>query len=79
MVQEVGNISKDEVRKALMRMKNGKHLVLMTYCQVGMEVSGREGSGFLTKQSNMILDGKKMPEEWRNSVLVPIFKNKGDF
>ncbi|KAK3564267.1 hypothetical protein QTP86_011987 [Hemibagrus guttatus] len=27
---------------------------------------------------NRVLESEKMPEEWRRSVLVPIFKNKGD-
>ncbi|KAK3567837.1 hypothetical protein QTP86_027362, partial [Hemibagrus guttatus] len=42
--QKVDKIRKDEVRKALKRMKKSE----------------------------------RMPEEWRRSVLVPIFKNKGD-
>ena len=25
-----------------------------------------------------MLDGKEMPDEWQTSVLVPIFKRKGD-
>ncbi|XP_061541504.1 uncharacterized protein LOC133407527, partial [Phycodurus eques] len=33
---------------------------------------------FLTSLFNRILAHEKMPEEWRKSVLVPIFKNKGD-
>ena len=32
---------------------------------------------FLTRLFNKILEDKRMPDEWR-SVLVPIFKNKGD-
>ena len=34
---------------------------------------GVQGGG-----GNRILDSEKMPEEWRRSVLAPIFKNKGD-
>ncbi|MCJ8739628.1 hypothetical protein PDJAM_G00049220 [Pangasius djambal] len=33
---------------------------------------------FLTSLFNRVLETEKMPEEWRGSVLVPIFKNKGD-
>lgn len=33
---------------------------------------------FLTRLFNQILESERMPEEWRKSVLVPIFKNKGD-
>ncbi len=34
--------------------------------------------GWLTRLFNGILEGERMPDEWRKSVLVPIFKNKGD-
>ena len=27
---------------------------------------------------NRLLMGERMPEEWRRSVLIPIYKNKGD-
>ena len=33
---------------------------------------------WLTKLFNLIFRANKMPEEWRRSILVPIFKNKGD-
>ena len=33
--------------------------------------------GWLTKLFNLIFRSNRMPEEWR-SILVPIFKNKGD-
>ncbi|KAK3518554.1 hypothetical protein QTP70_001596 [Hemibagrus guttatus] len=33
---------------------------------------------FLASLFNRVLESERMPEEWRRSVLVPIFKNKGD-
>ena len=33
---------------------------------------------WLTKMFNNIFRSNKMPEEWRRSILVPIYKNKGD-
>ena len=27
---------------------------------------------------NRTMESERMPEEWRDSVLIPIFKNKGD-
>jgi len=33
---------------------------------------------FLTTQFNNILKNEEIPEEWRKSVLVPIYKNKGE-
>jgi hypothetical protein len=32
---------------------------------------------WLTKLFNLIFRSNKMPDEWRQSILVPIFKNKG--
>ena len=36
------------------------------------------GIKFPTKLFNRLLMGERMPEEWRRSVLIPIYKNKGD-
>ena len=33
---------------------------------------------FLPKLCNRTMESERMPEEWRYSVLIPIFKNKGD-
>ncbi|KAK3510535.1 hypothetical protein QTP70_009169 [Hemibagrus guttatus] len=39
---------------------------------------GEAAVEFLTSLFNRVLESERMPEEWRRSVLVPIFKNKGD-
>ncbi|KAK3571170.1 hypothetical protein QTP86_003655 [Hemibagrus guttatus] len=39
---------------------------------------GEAAVEFLANLFNRVLESEKMPEEWRRSVLVPIFKNKGD-
>ncbi|KAK3525039.1 hypothetical protein QTP86_013475 [Hemibagrus guttatus] len=39
---------------------------------------GEAAVEFLTSLFNRLLESERMPEEWRRSVLVPIFKNKGD-
>ena len=36
------------------------------------------GIKFLTRLFNRLLMSERMPEEWRRSVLIPIYKNKGD-
>ena len=36
------------------------------------------GIKFLTMLFNRLLVGERMPEEWKNSLLIPIYKNKGD-
>ncbi|KAK3575628.1 hypothetical protein QTP86_031584 [Hemibagrus guttatus] len=76
--QKVDKIRKDEVRKALKRMKSGK---AVGPDDIPMEVwkcLGEAAMGFLTSLFNRVLESERMPEEWRRSVLVPIFKNKGD-
>ncbi|KAK3556031.1 hypothetical protein QTP70_000728 [Hemibagrus guttatus] len=39
---------------------------------------GEAAVEFLASLFNRVLESERMPEEWRRSVLVPIFKNKGD-
>ena len=41
-------------------------------------VSGNFGVGVIKKLCQRVLDGKGMPEEWKTSVVAPIFKEKGD-
>ena len=36
------------------------------------------GVNYLTSAFNKILAGERMPDEWRKSTLIPIYKNKGD-
>ena len=40
--------------------------------------SEKFGVGVIKKLCQRVLDGKGMPEEWKTSVVVPIFKGKGD-
>ena len=40
---------------------------------------GNKGVEFLVKFFNRLLQGEKMPDEWRRrSMLVPLYKGKGD-
>ena len=39
---------------------------------------GKMGIEFLTRLFNRLLMNERIPEEWRKSVLIPIYKNKGD-
>ena len=36
------------------------------------------GIKFLNRLFNRLLMGERMPEEWGRSVIIPIYKNKGD-
>ncbi|KAK3542088.1 hypothetical protein QTP86_013386 [Hemibagrus guttatus] len=75
---EVDKIRKDEVRKALKRMKSGK-AVGPDDIPVEVWKCPREAAvEFLASLFNKVLESERMSEEWRRSVLVSIFKNKGD-
>uniref|UniRef100_A0A8I6WS22 Reverse transcriptase domain-containing protein n=1 Tax=Hordeum vulgare subsp. vulgare TaxID=112509 RepID=A0A8I6WS22_HORVV len=74
----VRRIQECEVKEALKRMKVGKAMG-----PDGIPIEVWRGLGdiaivWLTKLFNLIFRSNKMPEEWRRSILVPIFKNKGD-
>ena len=74
----VRRIQEFEVKEALKRMKGGK---AMGPDGIPIEVwrcLGDIAIVWLTKLFNLIFWANKMPEEWRRSILVPIFKNKGD-
>ncbi|KAK3566754.1 hypothetical protein QTP86_004437 [Hemibagrus guttatus] len=74
--QKVDKIRKDEVRKALKRMKSGKAVGPDGIPVEVWKCLGEAAVEFLTSLFNRVLESEKMPEEWRRSVLVPIFKNK---
>ncbi|KAI5624691.1 hypothetical protein C0J50_15497 [Silurus asotus] len=74
--QDVDKISKEEMRAAIKRMKSGKSVGPDDIPVEAWRCLGEMAVEFLTRLFN-ILEGERMPEEWR-SVLVPIFKHKGD-
>ncbi|KAK3566642.1 hypothetical protein QTP86_001843 [Hemibagrus guttatus] len=76
--QKVDKIRKDEVRKALKRMKSGKAVGPDDIPVEVWKCLGEAAVEFLASLFNRVLENERMPEEWRRSVLVPIFKNKGD-
>ncbi|KAM1919388.1 hypothetical protein ACFX15_023329 [Malus domestica] len=62
-------------------LKNMKHRKAVGSDDIPIEVwkvLGETGIVWLTDLFNRILKTKKMPNEWRKSTLVPIYKNKGD-
>lgn len=76
--QEVPGISKAEVRAALKRMKNGRTVGPDDIPVEVWKCLRETGLEFLARLFHTVLENERIPEEWRNSVLVPIFKNKGD-
>ena len=73
--KEVESISKEEVWKAVCKMKNGKPTGPDEIPAEAWKALGDEGCDFLCWLFNDILENNKMPDEWRESIMVPIFKN----
>ena len=76
--EEVNFVSREEVKKALRRIKKDKAVGPDELPVKVWKCMGEMGIKFLTRLFNRLLMGERMPEEWRRSVLIPIYKNKGD-
>ncbi len=68
-------ITSSEVKEALKRMKVGKACGPDGILIEVWKCLGDMGVAWLTKLFNKIINSKKIPDEWRKSFLVPIFKN----
>ncbi|KAK3526075.1 hypothetical protein QTP70_014653, partial [Hemibagrus guttatus] len=67
--QKVDKIRKDEVRKALKRMKSGKAVGPDDIPVEVWKCLGEAAVEFLASLFNRVLESERMPEEWRRSVL----------
>ena len=74
----VRRIQESEVREALKRIKGGKAIGPDGITIKVWRCLGDIAIVWLTKLFNHIFRSNKMPDEWRRSILVPIYKNKGD-
>ena len=75
---EVEDISGEEIRTGLRKVKKGK---AQTPDDIPVEAwiaLGNKGVQFLINFFNRLLRREKKPDEWRRSVLVPLYKGKGD-
>jgi hypothetical protein len=74
----VRRIQESKVKDALKRMKGGK---TMSSDGIPIEVWRSLGDVVIiwfTKLFNRMFQSNKMLDDWSRSILVPIFKNKGD-
>ena len=76
--EEVNCVSREEVKNALRRMKKGKAAGPDELPVEIWKCMGKMGIKFLTRLFNRLLMGEQILEEWRRSVLIPIYKNKRD-
>ena len=77
---EEGNyvVTQDEVEAALRRMKKGKAVRPDDIPVEAWKCLEEIGVKLLTNMINTILETERMPEDWRESTLVQIYKGKGD-
>ena len=73
----VEGVTDEEVMEAMNKMKLGKAAGPSKVHMDTIIASGKFGVGVVKKICQRVLDGKGMPEEWKTSVVVPIFKRKG--
>ena len=76
--EEVNCVSREEVKNTVRRMKNDKAAGPDELPVKVWKCMGKMGIEFLTRLFNRLLMGERMPEEWKRSVLILIYKNKGD-
>ena len=74
----IGEITRREVEEALKTMKNGKATGPDEIPAEIWKYLGQDGVIVLYKLFNAILRCGRIPEAWRMSILIPIYKGKGD-
>lgn len=72
------SISREEVEHAMKKMKNGKALGADQIPIEAWKSLGEQGTDILCDLMQKIWKGERMPHAWRNSILIPIYKGKGD-
>ena len=74
----IKNVTRGEMAIAIKVMKPGNAAEPSEVCAEMISASGNVGICVIMKLCQRVLEGKGMPDEWQKSVLVPIFKVKGD-
>ena len=74
----VEKLSRKKVREAIRKMKQGKAAVLSEITMEMIAAGGRIAEEVMLQLCQRVLDGKGILDEWKTSIVVPIFKEKGD-
>ena len=74
----VEGVNYEEVVKAINKMKLGKAAGPSKVNKDKIMASGKFGVGVIKRLCTRILDNEDMPQEWKTSVVVPIFKGRRD-
>ena len=74
----VTDISRDEAVLGLKKMKNGKVPGKDELPIEAWKAIGNEGINTVWSLMPKIFHEERMPDSWRQSTLIPLFKEKGD-
>ena len=74
----VENRTPNEIVEAMQRRKSGKASGTSEVSVEMIVASGEIGVKVMIELCQRVLDGRGTPDEWKTSVIVPIFKGKGD-
>lgn len=74
----VNQVTREEVEKAVKKMKKGKAVGADGIPVEAWKCLGDDGIDILWDLMRRVMCEEKIPNEWRKSVMVPIFKGKGD-
>ena len=72
------NVTHEEMAIAIKVMKPGKAAGTSKVCANMISANEEVGVSVMVKLCQRMLDRKGIPDEWQTSVLVPIFKEKGN-
>ena len=74
----VEKVSRKEVRETIRKRKQGKAVGLSEVTTEMIVAGGRIAEEVMLQLCQRVLDGKRIPNEWKISVVEPILKGKGD-
>jgi len=71
-------ITQEEVRKALESMKKGKAAGQSRVVTEMLQAASDVGIEWLTELCNAIVSEGAIPDDWKGSITIPVYKGKGD-
>ena len=74
----VEKVARNEIVEATQKMKSAKASGPSEVSVEMIVVSGESGVEVMMDQCQRVLDGRKMPDEWKTSVILPTSKGKHD-
>jgi hypothetical protein len=77
-LEEVEMVKRGDIIRALERMQNNKALGPDGVPIEVFKVMGKDGVDMLMRLFSVVWKDGKIPDAWRESTIVPIFKGKGD-